>query len=80
MVRRNEVVVLGGVSAGNHDFLYRGIIERLPGNHDFLYRWIIERLQSIGYKHYKKTVSSLRRAGGLSLYFFLKAISHFFFR
>ena len=29
MVRRNEVVVLGGVSAGNHDFLYRGIIERL---------------------------------------------------
>ena len=32
MVRRNEVVVLGGVSAGNHDFLYRGIIERLQKN------------------------------------------------
>ena len=27
MVRRNEIVVLSGVSAGNHDFLYRGIIE-----------------------------------------------------
>ena len=29
MVRRNEIVVLGSVSAGNHGFLYRGIIERL---------------------------------------------------
>ena len=36
-------MVLGGVNAGNHDFLYRGIIERLRWFDEYVYQAAVER-------------------------------------